>query len=101
MPENNHVCGVCGVGYYCCNASEAYNSPKRIACSDECFRVWVAWINYRDGLIDRDEYVRQVDASGMDLAKLHGVMAESYHAGEMADEPKTAPRAFTRRKRVK
>ena len=63
--------------------------------------MWVAWINYRDGLIDLDEYIRQVDASGMNLVKLHGVMAENYHAGKEADEPATAPKTSARRKRVK
>ena len=63
--------------------------------------MWVAWINYRDGLIDRDEYVRQVDASGMDLAKLHGAMAESYRAEKKADEPETVAKVSARRKRAK
>ena len=63
--------------------------------------MWVAWINYRDGLIDRDEYARQVDASGMDLAKLHGVMAENYCAEKKVDEPETVSKVSARRKRVK
>lgn len=89
MPENNHVCGVCGAGYYCCNASEAYNSPKKIACSDECFKAWIAWIDYRDGRIDRDEYIQRIDASGLDLIKLHGVMADAYY-GDAEKEPAEA-----------
>lgn len=54
MPELDHVCTVCGTQYHHCNGCKfmgGYIPWRAVACSPECYQVFVSYREYKAGQI--------------------------------------------------
>ena len=54
MPELDHVCTVCGAQYHHCNGCKSmggYIPWRAVACSPECYQVFVSYREYKAGQI--------------------------------------------------
>ena len=54
MPELDHVCTVCGTQYHHCNGCKSmggYIPWRAVACSPECYQVFVSYREYKAGQI--------------------------------------------------
>lgn len=62
MPELDHVCTVCGAQYHHCNGCKSmggYIPWRAVACSPECYQVFVAYREYKAGQIT-EERMREI-----------------------------------------
>ena len=86
MEKINHNCIICGVGYYHCNSCSQMKSfiPwRRIACSTECYQVYLAFLEYRDETRDPQKFAEQVDWIGFEIEKLPDNIKKVYDLGKL------------------
>jgi len=88
----NHRCIICGDGYYHCNDCSEMKSfvPwRKVACSTECYQVYLAYLDYRDNDQDAKKFAEQIDWIGFDRRKLPENLFAVYTLGKELDKSET------------
>lgn len=68
MTQNpNHICQICGTKYYACDNCDKIGSWKKVACSHNCFKVYVDVTDSRCGVLNQSESIERFAELGITI----------------------------------
>lgn len=88
----NHKCIICGQEYYHCNdcdKMQTFTPWRRVACSVECYQVYLGWLMYREGELDIEQMQALLLEHGFDKKRVLPEL-QGYFDEILAYKPKKA-----------
>lgn len=113
MQDYTHSCKACGKKYKACNACneiKSFETWRSVACSMECYQLWMTLIEFNCGRITAEnakEYIDSLDLEGKELnedikivmKRIDKVIAESKKEEKSVVEPVVTYRSKKNKKR--